>query len=94
MSQAIPINLKNSQSLWATIRSISLARFENSLAKPWANLGDLARLERAQTLLADHRLSIAEIAQMAGFTDQSHLNRLFRRCFNLTPQEVRRMQNS
>jgi len=53
-----------------------------------------ARLERAQTLLADHRLSIAEIAQMAGFTDQSHLNRLFRRCFNLTPQEVRRMQNS
>ena len=53
-----------------------------------------ARLERAQTLLADNRLSIAEIAQMAGFTDQSHLNRLFRRCFNLTPQEVRRMQSS
>lgn len=53
-----------------------------------------ARLERAQTLLADHRLSIAEIAQMAGFADQSHLNRLFRRCFNLTPQEARRMQNS
>jgi AraC-like DNA-binding protein len=53
-----------------------------------------ARLDRARTLLADNRLSIAEIAQMAGFTDQSHLNRLFRRCFNLTPQEVRRMQNS
>jgi AraC-like DNA-binding protein len=53
-----------------------------------------ARLELAKTLLADNRLSIAEIAQMAGFTDQSHLNRLFRRCFNLTPQAVRRMQNS
>ncbi|MBV9873822.1 MAG: helix-turn-helix transcriptional regulator [Verrucomicrobia bacterium] len=51
-----------------------------------------ARLDRARTLLADNRLSIAEIAQMAGFTDQSHLNRLFRRCYNLTPQEVRRMQ--
>jgi AraC-like DNA-binding protein len=54
----------------------------------------LARLECARTLLADKRFSIAEIAQMAGFTDQSHLNRLFRRCFNLTPQEVRRMQKS
>ena len=53
-----------------------------------------ARLDCARTLLADDRLSIAEIAQMAGFTDQSHLNRLFRRCFNLTPQEVRRMQSS
>jgi AraC-like DNA-binding protein len=53
-----------------------------------------ARLDLARTLLADNRLSIAEIAQVAGFTDQSHLNRLFRRCFNLTPQEVRRMQNS
>ena len=53
-----------------------------------------ARLDCARTLLADKRLSIAEIAQMSGFTDQSHLNRLFRRCFNLTPQEVRRMQNS
>jgi AraC-like DNA-binding protein len=53
-----------------------------------------ARLECARTLLTDKRFSIAEIAQMAGFTDQSHLNRLFRRCFNLTPQEVRRMQNS
>ena len=53
-----------------------------------------ARLDCARTLLADQRLSIAEIAQMAGFADQSHLNRLFRRCFNLTPHEVRRMQNS
>lgn len=53
-----------------------------------------ARLDLARALLADNRLSISEIAQMAGFTDQSHLNRLFRRCFNLTPQEVRRMQSS
>ena len=53
-----------------------------------------ARLELARALLADNRLSIAEIAQTAGFTDQSHLNRLFRRCFNLTPHEVRRMHSS
>ena len=55
-------------------------------------IGELARaqgLEHARRLLADPDLSLAQIAQMAGFADQSHLTRLFRRCLNATPKQLR-----
>jgi AraC family transcriptional regulator len=47
------------------------------------------RLEQARLLLTDPSLSLAQIAQLAGFSDQSHLTRLFRRCLNLTPKQLR-----
>jgi AraC family transcriptional regulator len=47
------------------------------------------RLERARLLLTDPSLSLAQIAQLAGFSDQSHLTRLFRRCLNVTPKQLR-----
>jgi AraC family transcriptional regulator len=48
------------------------------------------RLERARTLLQNNRQSIAEIAFVTGFSDQSHLTRHFKRQFGVTPQECRR----
>jgi AraC-like DNA-binding protein len=47
------------------------------------------RLERARALLASGR-SCGEIASQAGFSDQSHLNRWFRRAYGVTPGEYRR----
>jgi AraC family transcriptional regulator len=47
------------------------------------------RLDRARQLLKNSELSLAEIAQLAGFSDQSHLTRLFRRCLNMTPKQLR-----
>lgn len=44
-----------------------------------------ARLERAKALLAESGLGIAEAAAAAGFADQSHLTRAFRRQFGVTP---------
>jgi AraC-like DNA-binding protein len=55
-------------------------------------IGEFARaqrLEHARRLLADTDLSLAQIAQMTGFADQSHLTRLFRRCLNATPKQLR-----
>lgn len=43
------------------------------------------RLERAAALLRDRRLSLAEVAARAGFVDQSHFTRSFRRGFGCTP---------
>jgi len=42
------------------------------------------RLERAKKLLRSD-LPIAQIAQMCGFSDQSHLIRLFKKYFGFTP---------
>jgi AraC-like DNA-binding protein len=36
------------------------------------------------------RINIAELAQLSGFSDQSHFNRLFREQYNSTPSEVLR----
>ena len=50
------------------------------------------RLERAHRMLTDPRWasrSIASIAFDAGFGDLSYFNRTFKRCYGLTPSEVR-----
>jgi AraC family transcriptional regulator len=51
------------------------------------------RLDQAQRLLEDRQLSIAEVAYLAGFVDQSHLTRLFRRCLKLTPKQFRELRH-
>ncbi|WP_220191776.1 helix-turn-helix domain-containing protein [Ktedonospora formicarum] len=50
------------------------------------------RLERAQHLLQDPRLTVAEVAQQVGFTDQSHLHRHLKRSLGLTPSDIRRVE--
>jgi AraC family transcriptional regulator len=44
------------------------------------------KVERA----CQYRLALKEIALLSGFSDQSHLNRMFRRHKNVTPAQYRR----
>jgi AraC-like DNA-binding protein len=48
------------------------------------------RLERAQQLLAETDLPLAQIALKIGFSDQSHFSRRFRTLLGLTPRSFRR----
>jgi AraC family transcriptional regulator len=48
------------------------------------------KVERACQHLRRDRLALKEIALLSGFSDQSHLNRVFRRHMNLTPVEYRK----
>jgi AraC family transcriptional regulator len=43
------------------------------------------RLERARRLLETTRATLSDIAQRAGFADQAHFTRLFKRAFGITP---------
>jgi AraC family transcriptional regulator len=43
------------------------------------------RVERAQQLLREGRLSMAQVASAVGFADQSHFNRHFKRLIGFTP---------
>ena len=49
------------------------------------------RLQKACRLLASTKLSVAEIALMSGFCDQSHFARLMRSALGTTPTEYRRV---
>lgn len=47
------------------------------------------RLERARILLADKRLSLAQIAFACGFSSHSHMTRLFTARFGVSPRDMR-----
>lgn len=51
------------------------------------------RIERAQELLANSDLSLAEIAFATGFADQSHLTRHFHQIVGTTPGQFRRSRH-
>jgi AraC family transcriptional regulator len=48
------------------------------------------RVERAQLLLNEREVPLAQIAAACGFTDQSHLTQVFKRHVGLTPRAYRR----
>jgi AraC family transcriptional regulator len=48
------------------------------------------RVERAQMLMRERRISLAGTAVASGFADQHHLARVFRRVTGLTPSSYRR----
>jgi AraC family transcriptional regulator len=50
-----------------------------------------ARVERAKELLRHGDLSLTQVAARAGFCDQSHLNRHFKRTVGVTPARYREM---
>lgn len=58
-----------------------------------ASPGDLLRwrrVDQASGLLRRAELSLAEVAQAAGFADQSHMSRAFRAQYGITPGSYRR----
>jgi AraC family transcriptional regulator len=64
--------------------------FRNSTGVPVYEYVLRRRVERAQFLLRNHKLSIAEIAVATGFAHQSHLARHMHRILGYTPSAVRR----
>jgi len=48
------------------------------------------RTERAMALLADHKMTLAEIAYRCGFASQSHFTAVFKRSTGMTPGQHRR----
>lgn len=60
------------------------------------SITDHARLHsvrRAAALIARNRKSLKDIAVQAGFYDQSHMNRMFKRVTGRTPQSFRKLCN-
>jgi AraC family transcriptional regulator len=78
----------------AEIAGISVSHlktlFRNSTGVPVYEYVLRRRVERAQLLLRNHKLTISEIALATGFAHQSHLARHMQRVLGHTPSAVRR----
>lgn len=53
-----------------------------------------ARVEKVKALLLDSDQSLAAIADSAGFSDQSHMNKTFKRFTGTTPRHFRHARRS
>ncbi len=60
-------------------------RFSRSVNQTPHQYMQSIRIEKAKSLMAERRLSLAEIAVACGFADQSHMARLFRQYAGVTP---------
>ncbi len=65
-------------------------RFRTAIDKSPSEAFLEMRLALVQHLLENTQRSIASVAAECGFCDSSHLSRLFRRRFGITPQEFRK----
>lgn len=64
--------------------------FRTTMAMPPHRWLIRRRVERAQALMLDPALSLAEIALRSGFADQSHFTRVFRKLVGVPPSAWRR----
>ncbi len=72
----------------------SLQRKLTSSRTTYSEVVEQVRQNMAESYAKDVSLSLAEVALMLGFSEQSAFQRAFRRWFNVTPGEFRRRQTS
>lgn len=68
-----------------------LRAFKTSTGEPPHRWLLQRRIERARELLVASDLDLSEVADVCGFSDQSHFSRTFRRFMGTTPGAWRRM---
>ncbi len=70
--------------------TVFVRRFRRRYRAAPATVVQLARLEHAVALMPLRDLTLPEIARRSGFSDQSHMGRIFRRMLRRTPAGFRR----
>lgn len=70
----------------------SFQRKLEARATRFTELVEQVRIELAQRWISDTQISLAELAMLLGFSDQSTFQRAFKRWFALTPGDYRRQQ--
>ncbi|MFL6676645.1 MAG: AraC family transcriptional regulator [Massilia sp.] len=62
---------------------------KNEVGKTFTDLVTERRMERAQELLANTPMRVAEVAHASGFPDEGYFTRRFRQWFGITPRQYR-----
>ena len=87
LSEGVPALSQISGELGMSART--LQRRLSDHGQSYQNLVDFARQELAQQLLRETRYSLAEVAFLTGFSEQSAITRAFKRWSGQTPRSYR-----
>jgi YesN/AraC family two-component response regulator len=68
--------------------------FHHETGVPFHDYLHELRITQAEVLLADHHLTVTEVAYTVGFNDLSHFDRTFHRMLGRSPTEYRRSMRS
>ena len=66
------------------------AIFKDEMGQGFTEYVQTVRVEKSREMLRDPQLSIAEVAAMAGFSDQSYFTKIFTRICGVSPAQYRR----
>lgn len=86
---AEPLNLEDAASRAGMSRTLFKNCFKQVTGTTFTKYRIHLRLSKAARLLREGNLSIGEVAQTVGFSDQSYFDRRFRERFKKTPREYR-----
>lgn len=64
--------------------------FSEEMGESFSKYVQRVRVSRARELLVSTSLSLSDIAELCGFTDQSHMTKIVRRLLGRTPARIRR----
>lgn len=85
-----PVSLEQLATLTGLNRSYLIRIFCQSVGMPPYTYLNQVRVEKAKQLLSQE-MTLAEVAIAVGMSDQSHLNRHFKRIVGITPGQYRQM---
>jgi AraC family transcriptional regulator len=81
--------------VYAGVHPMHLARaFRKHFGASPGQYQRACRIDKVREMLMRSKLPLAELAQLAGFSDQSQLSRHFKRSTGFTPGEFRRFSNA
>jgi AraC family transcriptional activator of pobA len=89
-----PITIESAASVLCMSKSHFMRIFKQVTGQPFVNYLNHFRIAKAQALLATTELSVSEIGQEVGFSDQSYFGLIFRKFSQLTPLQYRRQYGS
>ncbi|GAB2720193.1 response regulator [Paenibacillus thermoaerophilus] len=65
-------------------------RFKQDTGENVSDFITRVRMEKAELLLANPNLRVAQVAQMVGFQDEKYFSKVFKKAYGLSPNEYRR----
>lgn len=75
-------------------RSTLVRKFRNTTGMTPSDFIKGVRMKHAAAMLANPKMTVAEVAVAVGYNDRKHFSEIFKKVFGLSPSEYQKKQNA